>query len=125
MTFGRRHGNPSNRLDGAWYFGAIRFLGLDKMIADDYVALCPRRAPMYLKAKTPSAELIDVGQKRQTPSAESLLDTIRSLFPLPWSAYVRLLSVRNERARAFYEAEALRGASSTARSTPSHRPEDR
>ena len=49
------------------------------------------------------------GQKRQTASAESLLDTIRSLFPLPWSAYVRLLSVRNERARAFYEAEALRG----------------
>ena len=45
----------------------------------------------------------------QTPSAESLLDTIRSRFPLPWSAYVRLLSVRNERARAFYEAEALRG----------------
>ena len=45
----------------------------------------------------------------QTPSAESLLDTIRSRFPLPWSAYVRLLSVRNEHARAFYEAEALRG----------------
>ena len=45
----------------------------------------------------------------QTPSAESLLDTIRSRFPLPWSAYIRLLSVRNERARTFYEAEALRG----------------
>ena len=30
-------------------------------------------------------------------------------FPLPWFAYVRLLSVRNEHARAFYEAEALRG----------------
>jgi len=45
----------------------------------------------------------------QTPSAESLLDAIRSRFPLPWSAYVRLLSVRNERARTFYEAEALRG----------------
>ena len=45
----------------------------------------------------------------QTLSAESLLDTIRSRFPLPWSAYVRLLSVRNERARTFYEAEALRG----------------
>ena len=44
----------------------------------------------------------------QTSSAESLLDTIRSRFPLPWSAYVRLLSVRNERARTFYEAEALR-----------------
>ncbi len=45
----------------------------------------------------------------QTASAESLLNTIRSRFPLPWSAYVRLLSVRNERARAFYGTGALRG----------------
>ena len=30
-------------------------------------------------------------------------------FPLPWSAYVRLLSVGNESAREFYETEALRG----------------
>ncbi len=29
-------------------------------------------------------------------------------FPLPWSAYVRLLSVKTEHARAFYETEALR-----------------
>ena len=29
-------------------------------------------------------------------------------FPLPWSAYVRLLAVKNENARIFYEAEALR-----------------
>ena len=29
-------------------------------------------------------------------------------FVLPWSAYVRLLSVKNPEARAFYEAEALR-----------------
>ncbi len=58
--------------------------------------------------QTPSTES---GEDRilQTSSAESLLDTIRSRFPLPWSAYVRLLSVRNERARTFYETEALRG----------------
>jgi predicted nuclease of restriction endonuclease-like (RecB) superfamily len=30
-------------------------------------------------------------------------------FPLPWSHYVRLLSVENPTARAFYEAEAVRG----------------
>ena len=58
--------------------------------------------------QTPSAESGD-DRIMQTPSAESLLDAIRSRFPLPWSAYVRLLSVRNERARTFYEAEALRG----------------
>lgn len=58
----------------------------------------------------------------QTPSAESGgapvigshakqspdLVTLAARFPLPWSAYVRLLAVKNEVARAFYETEALR-----------------
>ena len=43
----------------------------------------------------------------QTPSAESPLASIAPHFPLPSSAYVRLLSVKNERARKFYETEAL------------------
>jgi predicted nuclease of restriction endonuclease-like (RecB) superfamily len=51
---------------------------------------------------TPSIE--SVLAKSQTPSAE--LNAPQ--FPLPWSAYVRLLSVKNEQARKFYEAEALR-----------------
>ena len=42
-------------------------------------------------------------------SAESSLANIASRFPLPWSAYVRLLSVKNINAREFYETEALRG----------------
>ena len=42
-------------------------------------------------------------------SAESSLASIASRFPLPWSAYVRLLSVKNINAREFYETEALRG----------------
>ena len=33
---------------------------------------------------------------------------LASPFPLPWSAYVRLLSVKNSDARTFYETEALR-----------------
>jgi predicted nuclease of restriction endonuclease-like (RecB) superfamily len=62
----------------------------------------------------------------QTPSAESLivqtasevskalpgkiaLSELAQAFPLPWSHYVRLLSVDGPEARAFYEAEALRG----------------
>ena len=36
------------------------------------------------------------------------LDRLSNAFPLPWSAYVRLLSVKNERAREFYETETLR-----------------
>jgi predicted nuclease of restriction endonuclease-like (RecB) superfamily len=42
----------------------------------------------------------------QTLSAESGL---RPLFPLPWSHYVRLLSVADPEAREYYEREALQG----------------
>ncbi len=52
--------------------------------------------------QTPSAKL-------EAPSAEVGFDDLLTTFPLPWSAYVRLLSVRNESARQFYETEALRG----------------
>jgi len=44
----------------------------------------------------------------QTVSAESGVAPIAARFPLPWSAYVRLLALENEHARAFYETEALR-----------------
>lgn len=50
-----------------------------------------------------------VSGKSETPSAEFDLGQLVATFPLPWSAYVRLLSVKNENARAFYETEALRG----------------
>jgi predicted nuclease of restriction endonuclease-like (RecB) superfamily len=66
-------------------------------------------------------------EKRQTPSDESGTGSIQGAvqtllggtvplennaaprFPLPWSHYVRLLSVDNPEARAFYEREALHG----------------
>lgn len=53
---------------------------------------------------------------RQTVSAESVtlslnsnLAELAARFPLPWSHYVRLLSVKNHETRAFYEKETLRG----------------
>ena len=60
---------------------------------------------------TTSGELMQSPEQQifQTPSAESSLANIASRFPLPWSAYVRLLSIKNTRAREFYETEALRG----------------
>lgn len=77
--------------------------------------------------QTPSAES-DKPKILQTPSAESslpilsapsretghgaielFLKNVSFHFPLPWSAYVRLLAVKNENARRFYETEALRG----------------
>ena len=47
-------------------------------------------------------------KKSETASRKSPAND-PDLFPLPWSHYVRLLSVEDARARAFYEAEALRG----------------
>jgi predicted nuclease of restriction endonuclease-like (RecB) superfamily len=44
---------------------------------------------------------------RKFPPAS--INDLSARFPLPWSAYVRLLSVKDEQARKFYEAEALRG----------------
>lgn len=37
------------------------------------------------------------------------MDELAQVFTLPWSAYVRLLSVKDDHARQFYETEALRG----------------
>jgi predicted nuclease of restriction endonuclease-like (RecB) superfamily len=38
----------------------------------------------------------------------AIVSPLAARFALPWSAYVRLLSVKNPEARAFYESEALR-----------------
>ena len=48
-------------------------------------------------------------KKRQTMSGELAVRDIADRFPLPWSAYVRLLSVTSKQARRFYETEALGG----------------
>lgn len=48
-------------------------------------------------------------KKWQTLSAIFDPSMMTECFPLPWSAYVRLLSVKNDSARHFYETEALRG----------------
>ena len=44
----------------------------------------------------------------ETASRKLGLAELARAFTLPWSAYVRLLAVKNDYARAFYEAEALR-----------------
>ena len=62
----------------------------------------PAEIPQTLSAKS------RMPATRQTLSGESTLSTLAARFRLPWSAYVRLLSVKNTAARAFYETEALR-----------------
>jgi DUF1016 N-terminal domain len=55
----------------------------------------------------------------QTVSGKFTLSDLAEAFPLPWSHYVRLLSVENPEARAFYEAEAVRGGWSVRQLTDS------
>lgn len=45
----------------------------------------------------------------ETPSRNLDMSELAQIFRLPWSAYVRLLSVKDDHARRFYEAESLRG----------------
>ncbi|QJX01062.1 PDDEXK nuclease domain-containing protein [Frigoriglobus tundricola] len=59
----------------------------------------------------PPAE--DVAEQPDThvvPHGLAISAVTTDLFPLPWSHYVRLLSIENLHARHFYEAEAIRGA---------------
>ncbi len=59
---------------------------------------------------TVSERFYDLAQIRQTASDEfDALASIAAKLPLPWSHYVKLLNLKNELARRFYEAEALRG----------------
>lgn len=43
-----------------------------------------------------------------SPSQFADVPTLSNRFPLPWSAYLRLLAVKSPEARRFYEAEAIR-----------------
>ena len=67
-----------------------------------------------LISETPSRKSLPE-RKSETPFRKSLASFTEMAhiaagrFPLPWSAYVRLLSLKNDHARKFYEEEALRG----------------
>ena len=78
-----------------------------------YLSYPPDRILQTLSGKLPRRSQLPIFQtasgNSEAPFAEVGFDELLTAFPLPWSAYVRLLSVRNEQARRFYEAEALRG----------------
>ncbi len=78
-----------------------------------YLAFPPDRI-----LSTPSGKSAPPHRRRilSTASGESKtasdgvgFDDLLAAFPLPWSAYVRLLSLSDDSARDFYETEALRG----------------
>lgn len=59
-------------------------------------------------AQTASAPSVPLSLVQTLSGPSPDLAALAARFPLPWSAYVRLLSVKNLQARAFYETEALR-----------------
>ena len=63
-------------------------------------------APSILQTLSAESSLTPI---IQTASGQLLtLASLAAAFPLPWSTYVRLLSVKKPEARGFYETEALR-----------------
>ena len=77
-----------------------------------YLSYHPSRIRQTLSGKSapPPRQILQTPSgKFDFPSVEMGFDDLLTAFPMPWSAYVRLLSVRNESAREFYETEALRG----------------
>ena len=78
-----------------------------------YLAHPTDRICQTLSGKLPQRPQMPIRQTpsgiSESPTADVGFDDLLTAFPLPWSAYARLLSVRNEHAREFYEAEALRG----------------
>lgn len=69
----------------------------------------PREAIFQtLSGKSSAFEMLRALPKGALAVHGDELSTLARAFPLPWSAYVCLLSVKNEAARCFYEAESLR-----------------
>ncbi len=56
-----------------------------------------------------NAKVFHTNKKTPSVSTSSNWLELANAFTLPWSAYVRLLSVKDLPARQFYETEALRG----------------
>ena len=67
-----------------------------------------RAWPEPLIRQTLSGELANANNINAIGDTSSIIPVLASRFMLPWSAYVRLLSVKNPEARTFYETEALR-----------------
>ena len=58
--------------------------------------------------QTPSEKSLTPKVSSRVGASSSNVPALPNQFPLPWSAYVRLLAVKNPEARTFYETEALR-----------------
>jgi predicted nuclease of restriction endonuclease-like (RecB) superfamily len=95
-------------------FGAVNLSYMRRF----FLCYPPDKILQTVSEKSSTANLQTPSEKSPTSSANLQVATgdeltglaeIARMFPLPWSHYVRLLSVDDEKARKFYEEEALRG----------------
>lgn len=63
----------------------------------------------YARSKKSSTVLTESLRSLKSGKPSEIHSKLPDIFPLPWTAYVRLLSVEDKDARKFYEEEALRG----------------
>lgn len=86
--------------------------------SDEFVSCCAARSSdssseisQTVSAKSPTAGPVEQpgGTETILPTALAKSATALPRFSLPWSHYIKLLSVENPEGRAFYETEALRG----------------
>ncbi|KAG0161810.1 hypothetical protein DFQ28_004616 [Apophysomyces sp. BC1034] len=70
-----------------------------------YLCWPPEQISQTASAKSPPSL---ISQTLSAIFVDFDLAAVAQVFRLPWSAYVRLLSVKNPAARHFYETEALR-----------------
>lgn len=89
-------GNPESQNSGIWQTPSAKF-------PSDSIDLDPRSTKRTQKEQATAPE--PVVSPLPTPEFTSLFGA----FALPWSHYVRLMAVEKPHARAFYEAEAVRG----------------
>lgn len=74
-----------------------------------YLTYRAAEIPETVSRKSGAVKSETLPRRSGEPPVSGPLHELARRFPLPWSAYVRLLSLRSEEARRFYEAEALRG----------------
>ncbi len=76
--------------------------------AEQILQTLSAKLPLSPIRQTLSGELVPSTNAEAASRNVMDLASLAQAFPLPWSAYVRLLSVKNPQARAFYETETLR-----------------
>ncbi len=106
LKHGRGFSRPGLQRMRAFYLG-WEICSTPSSKLEARVRLAGDRPVKTIKRQTVSAESAQAIVPAQPPAQTAL--ALASVFFLSWSQYVRLMSVKNPRVRAFYESEAIRG----------------